>query len=183
MAPTSILAEQHFHTLSKLLVEDQLIQPDEIALLIGSTPAKERTDLLERLADGRIKVIVGTHALIEDPVKFQNLQLAVIDEQHRFGVEQRAILRKKGNNPHLLVMTATPIPRSLALTVYGDLDVTTIAEMPVGRLPVETKLLLPRRREDAYRLIREQVTAGFQAFIVYPLVESEEEEERNSAQQ
>ena len=134
MAPTSILAEQHFCTLTGLLTTDELIQPDEIALLTGSTPTRERSAILEKLADGRVKVIVGTHALIEDPVIFQSLQLAVIDEQHRFGVEQRAILHQKGNNPHFLVMTATPIPRSLALTVYGDLDVTTITEMPAGRL-------------------------------------------------
>ncbi len=181
MAPTSILAEQHLRTLTGLLVDDQLIQADEIALMIGSTPARERSVILEKLADGRLKVIVGTHALIENPVIFHNLQLAVIDEQHRFGVEQRAILRKKGENPHLLVMTATPIPRSLALTVYGDLDVTTISEMPAGRLPVETRLLLPDKRRDAYDLIREQVAAGFQAFIVYPLVESEEEEQFRAA--
>ena len=177
MAPTSILAEQHFRTLSDLLVSDGLIEDEEIALLIGSTPAKAREEILANLANGKLKVLIGTHALIEGPVAFKNLQLAVIDEQHRFGVEQRAILRKKGSSPHLLVMTATPIPRSLALTVYGDLDVTTIDEMPAGRLPVETRLLLPGQREDAYRLIREQVALGFQAFIIYPLVESEEEEE------
>lgn len=181
MAPTSILAEQHFRTLTGLLTTDELIQPNEIALLTGSTPTRERSAILEKLADGRIKVIVGTHALIEDPVIFHNLQLAVIDEQHRFGVEQRAILHQKGSNPHLLVMTATPIPRSLALTVYGDLDVTTITEMPAGRLPVETRLLSPERRADAYDLVREQIAAGFQAFIVYPLVESEQEEEFRAA--
>ncbi len=178
MAPTSILAEQHYRTLTGLLTADELISANEIALLTGSTPARERIGILEKLADGRIKVVIGTHALIEGPVVFQNLQLAVIDEQHRFGVEQRAILHKKGNNPHLLVMTATPIPRSLALTVYGDLDVTTITEMPSGRQPVETRLLSPERREDAYQLLREQTALGFQAFIVYPLVESDEDEEQ-----
>ncbi|MDK2982461.1 MAG: ATP-dependent helicase RecG [Chloroflexota bacterium] len=175
MAPTSILAEQHFRTMTALLTEDGTLQEDEIALLIGSTPQKERPDILERLADGRIKVLVGTHALLEDPVAFHDLQLAVIDEQHRFGVEQRTRLHEKGDNPHLLVMTATPIPRSLALTVYGDLDVSTISEMPKGRQPVETRLLHPNQRKEAYQLIREQIEAGFQAFIVYPLVENEDE--------
>ena len=175
MAPTSILAEQHFRTLTQLLTQDKAVTADEIALLIGSTPQKERPEILEKLADGRIKVLVGTHALLEDPVAFKDLQLAVIDEQHRFGVEQRIKLHEKGENPHLLVMTATPIPRSLALTVYGDLDVTTISEMPAGRQPVETRLLHPNQRKEAYQLIRDQVAEGFQAFIVYPLVESEEE--------
>jgi len=175
MAPTSILAEQHYRTLTQLLMQDELVNEDEIALLIGSTPQKERPEILEKLADGRIKVLVGTHALLEDPVTFHDLQLAVIDEQHRFGVEQRTRLHEKGDNPHLLVMTATPIPRSLALTVYGDLDVTTISEMPSGRRPVETRLLHPNQRQEAYRLIREQVENDFQAFIVYPLVENEEE--------
>ncbi len=179
MAPTSILAEQHFRTLTQLLLQDEVITEDEIALLIGSTPQKERPDILEKLADGRIKVLVGTHALLEDPVNFKDLQLAVIDEQHRFGVEQRTRLHEKGDNPHLLVMTATPIPRSLALTVYGDLDVTTISEMPAGRRPVETRLLHPNQRQEAYQLIREQVAGGYQAFIVYPLVESDEENDED----
>ena len=177
MAPTSILAEQHFRTLSEQLVKDGAIEPDEMALLIGSTPASQRKDIYENLANGTLKVIVGTHALLEDPVEFNNLQLAVIDEQHRFGVEQRAILQEKGHNPHLLVMTATPIPRSLALTVYGDLDVTTITEMPPGRQPVETRLIPPALRKDAYKLIRGEIAKGFQAFIVYPLVETDDEDE------
>src|SRR5512142_1282747 len=118
-----------------------------------------------------MKVVIGTHALIESPVQFQNLQLAVIDEQHRFGVAQRAALRAKGTSPHLLVMTATPIPRSLALTVYGDLDVSVMDEMPVGRRPVDTFVLRPLERERAYNLIRAQVLQDHQAFIIYPLVE------------
>ena len=112
---------------------------------------------------------------------FNNLQLAVIDEQHRFGVGQRNLLKQKGNSPHLLVMTATPIPRSLALTIYGDLDVSVIDEMPVGRLPVETRLLQPGERKKAYELIRSQIKNGFQAFIVYPLIEGEEEEDYTAA--
>ena len=177
MAPTSILAEQHFHTLTELLTVDDLIQPDEIALLIGSTGTKDRKAILEDLMNGKIKVIVGTHALLEEPVEFNNLQLAVIDEQHRFGVEQRAVLQEKGSSPHLLVMTATPIPRSLAMTVYGDLDVSTITEMPPGRQPVDTRLIHPAQRASAYQMISEQIASGFQAFIVYPLVESEDEED------
>ena len=112
-----------------------------------ATPEKEKEEIRAGLADGRIKVIVGTHALLEDPVVFQNLQLAIIDEQHRFGVKQRATLRNKGENPHLLVMTATPIPRSLALTVYGDLDLSVMDEMPPGREPVATFVIYPRERE------------------------------------
>ncbi len=177
MAPTSILAEQHYKTLSSLLVDSASIEPNEIALLIGDTPAKDRQVILEGLSSGMIKVIIGTHALLEGPVIFHDLQLAVIDEQHRFGVEQRKALREKGVSPHLLVMTATPIPRSLAMTVYGDLDVSVIDEMPAGRKPVKTILLHPDDREKAYRLIREQINQGFQAFIIYPMVELEDEGE------
>src|SRR5512142_2649660 len=128
-----------------------------------------------------MKVVIGTHALIESPVQFQNLQLAVIDEQHRFGVAQRAALRAKGTNPHLLVMTATPIPRSLALTVYGDLDLSVMDEMPPGRQPVSTHVLRPLERERAYTLIRSQVEKGHQAFIIYPMVEQGELEEGQEA--
>jgi ATP-dependent DNA helicase RecG len=126
-------------------------------------------------------VIIGTHALIESPVQFQSLQLAVIDEQHRFGVAQRAALRAKGTSPHLLVMTATPIPRSLALTVYGDLDVSVMDEMPAGRQPVGTFVLRPQERERAYNLIRTQVQQDHQAFIIYPLVEQGESEDSLAA--
>ena len=181
LAPTSILAEQHFRTLSDLLSASGSTKDDEVALLIGSTPQKERKVLLENLSSGKIKVIVGTHALLEEPVVFNNLQLAVIDEQHRFGVEQRNLLKIKGESPHLLVMTATPIPRSLALTIYGDLDVSVIDEMPIGRQPIETHLLQPGERKNAYELIRSQINKGFQAFIVYPLIEGEEEEDYKAA--
>ncbi len=175
MAPTSILAEQHYKNFTALLTgENGPLQPEEIRLLVGSTPAAERRDLLAALESGAVKVLIGTHALIEDPVRFQNLQLAVIDEQHRFGVAQRAALRQKGRHPHLLVMTATPIPRSLALTLYGDLDLSVIDEMPAGRLPVKTYVLTPAERERAYNLIRSQLQNGRQAFIVYPLVEESE---------
>lgn len=181
MAPTSILAEQHFQTLSQMLVTSQTIKQEEIALLIGSTSQKERKLILSGLKAGKINVLIGTHALIEDPVAFKDLALVVIDEQHRFGVEQRAALRKKGDSPHLLVMTATPIPRSLALTIYGDLDISTIDEMPKGRLPVETKILHPEARASAYALIHSQVESGNQAFIVYPQIENEDAEDFKAA--
>ncbi len=182
LAPTSILAEQHFRTLKKMLVEgSEDLTENQIALLIGATPENEKAELRTKLADGEIKLIVGTHALLQDPVKFQNLQLAIVDEQHRFGVEQRGTLRQKGNNPHLLVMTATPIPRSLALTIYGDLELSVIDEMPPGRLPVETHLLKPSELERAYGLIRAQVDKGNQAFIIYPLVEESDKIDEKAA--
>jgi ATP-dependent DNA helicase RecG len=181
MAPTSILAEQHYHNLRKLLADpaqdNAILQEDQVRLLIGDTPAKEREDILAGLADGRIKLIIGTHALIEDPVQFNDLQFVVVDEQHRFGVAQRSALREKGHNPHLLVMTATPIPRSLALTVYGDLDLSILDEMPPGRQPVKTYINYPVERERIYNLVRTQVKKGRQAFIIYPLVEQGENEE------
>ena len=181
LSPTSILAEQHFRTLTAMLIASESAKADEVAMLIGSTPPKERKIIFDGLASGQIKVIIGTHALLEDPVIFNNLQLAVIDEQHRFGVEQRNLLKKKGDSPHLLVMTATPIPRSLALTIYGDLDVSIIDEMPVGRKPVETHLFQPGERKMAYDLIRSQIKNGFQAFIVYPMIEGEDDEDYTAA--
>ncbi|MCX8024034.1 MAG: ATP-dependent DNA helicase RecG, partial [Thermanaerothrix sp.] len=173
MAPTSILAEQHYRNLIGLLSnpEAPLLPSEAVRLLVGDTPESEKEAIRTGLADGSIKLVIGTHALIEDPVTFANLQLVIIDEQHRFGVEQRAALRLKGNNPHLLVMTATPIPRSLALTIYGDLDLSVMDEMPRGRQPIETHLLSPLERERAYALIRAEAKKGHQAFIVYPLIE------------
>lgn len=189
MAPTSILAEQHYKNFLKQLCLDQreaqegelVLKPEQIALMIGATPETEKAIIRQGLADGTIKVVIGTHALIEEPVTFADLQLVVVDEQHRFGVEQRALLRTKGENPHLLVMTATPIPRSLALTIYGDLDLTVMDEMPPGRQPVETQVFYPRERERAYRLIQSQVSQGYQAFIIYPLVEESENSETPAA--
>lgn len=183
MAPTSILAEQHFQSLSSLLVRDDQtsLKQSAIRLLIGATPENEKAEIREGLANGTIKLVVGTHALLQDPVKFHNLQLAVVDEQHRFGVEQRGLLRQKGDNPHLLVMTATPIPRSLALTMYGDLELSIIDELPPGRQPIETHILFPREIERAYGLIRRQVDLGNQAFIIYPLVEESEKIEGKAA--
>ena len=175
MAPTSILAEQHYKSFSKLLsAAGSGIEEGAIRLLTGDTNASERAAIQEGLASGEVKILIGTHALIEDPVTFKDLQLTVIDEQHRFGVGQRAALRAKGSNPHLLVMTATPIPRSLALTLYGDLDLSVIDEMPAGREPVSTHILMPQERERAYSLIQSQIEAGRQAFIVYPLIEESE---------
>ncbi|MFN2302505.1 MAG: ATP-dependent DNA helicase RecG, partial [Anaerolineales bacterium] len=185
MAPTSILAEQHYQSLRKLLAnahdENAVLKDDQIRLLIGDTPSKEREDIVGGLADGSVKLVIGTHALIEDPVQFKNLQIAIVDEQHRFGVAQRAALRDKGDNPHLLVMTATPIPRSLALTIYGDLDISVMDEMPLGRKPIETHIVYPIERERVYTLIRSQVENGNQAFIIYPLVEQGTNEDTKAA--
>jgi ATP-dependent DNA helicase RecG len=182
MAPTSILAEQHYASLKALLIrEGGNLLPHEIRLITGSTPEAEKSEIRSALENGDIKFIIGTHALLEEPVRFANLQLAIIDEQHRFGVEQRALLRSKGDNPHLLVMTATPIPRSLALTVYGDLDLSLIDEMPPGRQPVETQIFYPRERERAYSFIKTQLKLGFQAFIIYPLVEESDNSDSKAA--
>lgn len=192
MAPTAILAEQHYRSLQRLLctipeteagqlAPQDTFQEHEIALLVGATPEAEKQIIREGLATGKIKIVVGTHALIEDPIDFACLQLAVIDEQHRFGVQQRSALRLKGENPHLLVMTATPIPRSLALTVYGDLDLSILDEMPPGRKPVETQVFLPRELERAFSLVRAQVQRGHQAFIIYPLIEESENSSAKSA--
>jgi ATP-dependent DNA helicase RecG len=193
LAPTSILAEQHYRSMLALLTGDRSLsgvdsngpayplQPESVRLLLGSTPDTEKEEIRNSLANGSIKLIVGTHALLEEPVVFSNLQLAVIDEQHRFGVDQRAILRSKGENPHLLVMTATPIPRSLALTVYGDLDLSVMDEMPPGRQPIQTEVFYPRERERAYVFIRNQIDQGRQCFIIYPLVEESETTEALAA--
>jgi ATP-dependent DNA helicase RecG len=181
MAPTSILAEQHHRTLTELLTRAADIPAASIRLLIGGTPEAEKRAVREGLASGAIRVVIGTHALLEEPITFSRLGLAVIDEQHRFGVEQRSRLRAKGDNPNLLVMTATPIPRSLALTVYGDLDLTVIDVMPPGRQPIETRLLRPVERGRAHSFIISQLEAGRQAFIVYPLVEGSEKVEAMAA--
>ncbi len=175
MAPTGILAEQHYRNFINLLApENGPFQPGEIRMLVGDTPEAEKETIRAGLADGSVKIVIGTHAVIEGPIRFKDLQLAVIDEQHRFGVEQRAELRAKGTSPHLLVMTATPIPRSLALTIYGDLDLSVMDEMPAGRQPIATHVLTPQERERAYSLIRSQIRDGRQAFIIYPLIEESE---------
>jgi ATP-dependent DNA helicase RecG len=170
MAPTETLAEQHFATIERLTQEP-------IALLTGSTPARERRELLARLAAGELRLLVGTHALIEAAVGFANLVLAVVDEQHRFGVSQRAALDDKSPGelaPHMLHLTATPIPRTLALTLYGDLHATTLRELPAGRRPVGTWVVPEEKRAGAYDFIRERLREGRQCFVVCPLVEESE---------
>ncbi len=179
LAPTQILAEQHFRSLSKLLQDVELADGagPNVTLLTGRVTGKEREAALAGLADGSVQVVVGTTALIQENVDFANLGFVVVDEQHRFGVGQRAAARDKGGEsavPHLLVMSATPIPRSLALTVYGDLDVSVIDEMPPGRTPIKTKRFLPTERERLYSFMRRQVRDGRQAYIIYPLVEESE---------
>jgi ATP-dependent DNA helicase RecG len=182
LAPTGILAEQHFDLLRRWMTEgEKFLRADQIGLLLGSTPESEKQEVREGLASGRIAVVVGTHALLEGPVDFARLDLAVIDEQHRFGVEQRAALRAKGRSPHLLVMTATPIPRSLALTIYGDLDLSLLDELPPGRKPVTTRILLPGERERAYAFITGQLRQGRQAFVICPLIEESETNEATAA--
>jgi ATP-dependent DNA helicase RecG len=201
MAPTGILAEQHHSTLTQLIshswadwpslsvnaprLNSTKSQPSgrspSIRLLTGSVTGQEREEIYAGLADGSVDIVVGTHALIQESVQFKELALAVIDEQHRFGVSQRASLRQKGYNPHLLVMTATPIPRSLELTLWGHLDVSVIDEMPPGRKPVVTRLILPTERERAYGFVRGQIEKGRQAFIICPLVEESEKIEAKAA--
>jgi ATP-dependent DNA helicase RecG len=174
MAPTEILAEQHFGGLGRLLEPLGI----HVTLLTGSTPTAERAVIYEGLANGSIQIAIGTHALIQPSVLYHNLGLAIVDEQHRFGVDQRAALREKGPtvdgevlSPHLLVMSATPIPRTLALSFYGDLDLSVLDEMPPGRQEIKTRWLKASERERAYSFIRRQTADGRQAYIIYPLVE------------
>ena len=169
MAPTEVLAQQHYKNIQKFLAPTQM----KSALLTGSTKTAERREIHAGLEDGSINIIVGTHALIEDNVVFKNLGLAIIDEQHRFGVEQRAKLWKKSAcsaPPHVLVMTATPIPRTLAMTLYGDLDVSVIDELPPGRKPVQTIHATEGKRTAMYNFMRDQIALGRQVFVVYPLI-------------
>jgi ATP-dependent DNA helicase RecG len=186
MAPTEILAEQHFRTICRLMEEKPGLHPT-VRLLTGSVTGEEREEIYTGLADGSVAIVVGTHALIQEGVQFKDLTLAVIDEQHRFGVAQRGSLRQKGYGespatlPHLLVMTATPIPRSLELTLWGHLDVSVIDEMPPGRQPITTRLLLPTERERAYSFVAAQVEEGRQAFIICPLVEESAKVEAKAA--
>ncbi len=171
MAPTEILAQQHFHGLSELLKE----MPVEIALLTGSTKTKERKRILQGLLDDTIHFVVGTHAIIEDIVQFKNLGLAIIDEQHRFGVAQRAKLWAKATlPPHVLVMTATPIPRTLAMTAYGDLDYSIMDELPPGRIPITTVHRYETARASVMDFVKTEITKGRQAYYVYPLIEESE---------
>jgi ATP-dependent DNA helicase RecG len=171
MAPTEILARQHFDSLTQLLEG----LPVNIRLLTGSSRSKHRRELQQQLADGTVDILVGTHALIEDAVKFKNLGMVVIDEQHRFGVEQRAKLWKKNiNPPHVLVMTATPIPRTLAMTLYGDLDISVIDELPKGRKPIQTIHQYDSQRLRLFKFLSEEIAKGRQVYIVYPLIKESE---------
>jgi len=189
MAPTEVLAEQHFHNICGYLakIADQeekapnikrysgfLSKPLTIALLVGSLSSSEKENLHHKIGQGEIDIVIGTHALIQKTVEFSQLGLAIIDEQHRFGVLQRSALRQKGFNPHILVMTATPIPRTMALTLYGDLDLSVIDELPPGRQQVKTKWLKPQYREKAYSFVRREVSKKNQAFIICPLIEESE---------
>ncbi len=167
MAPTEILAEQHFLNISRLLQAS----PFRVALLTGATGVTARKEQLAQVASGALHLVVGTHALVQGDVRFKRLGLAIIDEQHRFGVLQRATLREKGVQPDVLVMTATPIPRTLALTLYGDLDVSLILDLPPGRLPIKTIAKPESRRDEVSALVRGQLEAGRQAYVIYPLVE------------
>ncbi len=167
MAPTEILAEQHFLNIQRLLAASRF----RVALLTAATKGTARRDLRADLKAGRVHLVVGTHALVQEGIEFHRLGLVVIDEQHRFGVVQRATLRAKGLHPDVLVMTATPIPRTLALTVHGDLDVSIIRELPPGRQPITTVAKSESRREDVYGFLRGQLDAGRQAYVIYPLIE------------
>ncbi len=179
MAPTEILAMQHYETIKEFINYANLSV--NLELLTGSVKTKDKEEILKRLKDGEIDIIVGTHALIEDNVEFNNIGIVVTDEQHRFGVRQRAKLSNKGKNPHILIMTATPIPRTLALMIYGDLDISLIDEMPPGRQKVITDILGGKDKEKAYDFIKGQLDQGRQAYIVAPLVEESENLDLNSA--
>jgi ATP-dependent DNA helicase RecG len=177
IAPTEILAEQHYESLRRYLADSRV----RFCLLTGGTPTAERKKIIEGIANGKIGIAVGTHALLEEKIEFNDLGLAIVDEQHKFGVLQRAAVLAKGRTPHYMVMTATPIPRTLALTVFGDLDVSVLDEMPPGRRPVTTKAVPPDRREEAYAFIRRRLDAGEQAFFVYPLVEEDRSDDIKAA--
>lgn len=170
MAPTEVLAEQHYR---KIVGWFNLLHLP-VELLTGSTKTAKRRQIHGQLESGELPLLIGTHALIQDPVQFRNLGLVVIDEQHRFGVQQRAKLLSKGRSPHVLSMTATPIPRTLALTLHGDLDVSQIDELPPGRQPIQTTVLTGKQRPQAYELIKREVAQGRQAYVIFPLIEESE---------
>lgn len=177
MAPTEILAEQHYYSLKEILEPLGV----KIGLLVGSLSRSKKEQLIKEISEGKIQIIVGTHALIQEGVDFKNLALVITDEQHRFGVRQRAVLANKGKNPHILVMTATPIPRTLALILYGDLDISIIDQLPPGRKPVETSSITDRNKQECYGFVKKQLDLGRQAYIVCPLVEESESIEAQSA--
>ncbi len=167
MAPTEVLAEQHYETIRKMLEPF----PVKIALLTGSTPAKEKRKIQEALKKQEIQIVIGTHALIQNTVEFGNLALVITDEQHRFGVHQREELAEKGREPHILVMSATPIPRTLAIILYGDLDISIMDEMPASRLPIKNCVVSAKSRETAYHFIEKEISRGHQAYVICPMVE------------
>ena len=179
MVPTEVLAEQHYQTFENWLTPLKI----PIALLTGSTKSKKRKEILDQIQSGKIQIIIGTHALLEEPVQFKDLALVVIDEQHRFGVTQRYKLRKKGQYPDLLIMTATPIPRTLSMTVYGDLDISTLDELPKGRPNIITQWYSEKHRSNVYDLLRQEVKTGRQVYIIYPLVEESDKMELRAAVQ
>ena len=170
MVPTSILAEQHYQTITNMLKDYNI----KVGILTGNLKGKEKTKILQQIKRGEIDIIIGTHALIQDAVEYHNVGLVITDEQHRFGVRQRLLLSQKGENPHMLVMTATPIPRTLALILYGDLDISIINEMPPGRMKVKTYAVNNRMRERINNFIRKSVSEGRQVYIVCPLIEDSE---------
>ena len=180
MAPTEVLANQHYNGIFKFIDPEKV----KVALLTGSTKTKERREILAGLADGSIHIVFGTHALLEDRVQFANLAVAIIDEQHRFGVDQRSKLWSKSETaPHILVMTATPIPRTLAMTLYGDLDVSVIDELPPGRKPIVTTHVGENRRKKVYDFMRKEIDAGRQVFVVYPLIKESEKMDYENLEQ
>ncbi len=179
MAPTEILAKQHFESLSKGFERHGVT----VGLLTGSQTAAQKREVLEQLKSGKIKILVGTHAIIQPDVKFKNLGLVITDEQHRFGVKQRTALSEKGDNPHILVMTATPIPRTLAVILYGDLDVSIIDELPPGRQKIITQSITESQRENCYDFVEKQITEGRQAYVVAPLIEESEVLDVKSAEE
>ncbi len=179
MAPTEILANQHYNSIKEIMSKLDI----ECGLLTGGLPEKEKKIVIEKIKTGEIQFVFGTHSLIEDRVEFSNLALVITDEQHRFGVRQRAILSKKGNNPHTLVMSATPIPRTLALIVYGDLDISVIDKLPPGRKKINTFLIDDTKRDDLYNFVNKQVKEGSQAYIVCPLVEENDKLELKAVEE
>jgi len=179
MAPTEILAEQHWLTIHHWCAELGI----EVILLTAGMKGKSKSEALARVADGSAHIVIGTHAVIQEKVEFARLGLGIIDEQHRFGVLQRGVLRKKGLNPDILVMTATPIPRTLAMTLVGDLSLSVIDELPPGRTAVETRVFFESRRSQAYDIVRDEVAKGHQAYVIYPLVEETEKSDLKAAAQ
>ncbi len=179
MAPTEILAEQHYLNIHGWCEALGL----RVAFLTSAIKGKGKTALLDEIATGKAQIVVGTHAVIQDKVEFNRLGLGIIDEQHRFGVLQRGLLKKKGENPDILVLTATPIPRTLAMTVFGDLSLSVIDELPPGRTPIETRIAYESRRSQVYGIVRDEVNKGHQAYIIYPLVEETEKSDLKAASQ